>query len=251
MNLGECREKTGDIALALHAWQQAMQLAEATGDGRVKLARQREASLRQRVPRLTIELDSSAPQGTVVVRDGQPLGAGSLGTPLPVNPGEHEVLVRAPGRQERRYTVALAEGDNKTLAVAIAMEAQDVKNASGGVDANPVEPQGGGDMPRKKDNTVAYVAGGVGLAGVALAAVTGILLLGKKGTIDAHCPDNRCDREGINAVDASRPLVLLNWIGWGVGAAGLGTASVLLLTGGNAAGQPAQTGAMVQWRGSF
>lgn len=63
INLGECREKVGQLADALQAYRDALDLLGA-GDSRIGPVKQQIESLDKRVPRLTITLARGAPDGT-------------------------------------------------------------------------------------------------------------------------------------------------------------------------------------------
>ena len=96
----------------------------------------------------------------------------------------------------------------------------------------------------------AFVAGGVGVAGLILGGVMGALTLGKKGVIDARCNVGgiaaHCRPDGYAAAESAKTLGLVSTIGFGVGIAGVGMAAVLLLT------EPSRpAGAVVSWRGGF
>lgn len=76
----------------------------------------------------------------------------------------------------------------------------------------------------------ALIAGGVGVAGLALGGVTGLMALSKKSIIADSCVDNVCNAEGKAAADDAKLPGLLSTVGFGVGAAGLATGLVLWLT---------------------
>ena len=79
--------------------------------------------------------------------------------------------------------------------------------------------------------TAAYVAGGVGIAGVVVGSVTGILVLGKKQTVNDNCTGHDCNDAGYSAATSGQSLGLVSTISFGVGVAGLAVGAVLLLTG--------------------
>jgi hypothetical protein len=58
----------------------------------------------------------------------------------------------------------------------------------------------------------AYVLGGVGLAGLAVGAITGGLVFAKKGAIDRSCVGAACNREGMAAVSDTRALGLVSTV---------------------------------------
>ena len=91
-----------------------------------------------------------------------------------------------------------------------------------------------------------YVLAGVGAAGVVVGGVTGIMVLNKKKTADAHCyPELRaCDQEGVDANESGRTLGTVSTIGFAVGLVGLGLGTYFILTSDDE-GQP-QTALMTQ-----
>jgi hypothetical protein len=109
--LGECLEKTGKLASAWSTFREAASLATRQGKAdREKLARERVAALEPRVPRLVL-LPGKAPDGLVATLDGVEIGRALWKTPLPVDPGAHALVLRAPGRQETTLTIQVRAGD--------------------------------------------------------------------------------------------------------------------------------------------
>jgi hypothetical protein len=116
INLADCEEKLAMLVEAQQHWLMARDHAGHEGEPRVKQeAEQHLAALGPRLPRLNIQLSPSVPPDAQVYRDDVLLGRVSLGTPLPTNPGEHKITVRAPGHDDWKYTLKLAERDNQLL----------------------------------------------------------------------------------------------------------------------------------------
>ena len=113
-NLANCFEKLGKLA---SAWEAFRSVSESLpgDDERRAIAAERTRALAPRVPHLTIHVDADAPAGTRVVRDGIAVGAATLGLPLPVDPGQHVVIVKALGHRDGRVEVTLREGDAKDI----------------------------------------------------------------------------------------------------------------------------------------
>ncbi|MEP7125787.1 MAG: hypothetical protein ABJE95_32955, partial [Byssovorax sp.] len=80
--------------------------------------------------------------------------------------------------------------------------------------------------------TAGFVLGGVGVAGVAVGAVTGILTLGKKSTVTAHCTATACDRVGFDAESAGKGLSTISTLTFLVGGAALAAGVTLILVSG-------------------
>jgi hypothetical protein len=82
-----------------------------------------------------------------------------------------------------------------------------------------------------------WVAGAVGLAGVAVGSVTGALVIGDKATIDAQChADHTCTAAGLQAASQSRTFGFVSDVAFAAGGAGLATATILFLTSPNRPG---------------
>jgi tetratricopeptide (TPR) repeat protein len=189
LNLAECEEKRGRLATAWEDYQGALDTL-GSNDERVALATQRAAALFPRLPKLVVRVAPGAPAAARVKRDGVELGAASLGTELPVNPGRHEIVVVAPGRRARSYGVDATEG----RAASITVDVGEPDPAA----AVPAEP-GAGGRPRGNP-TLGYVALGVGGAALLAGGVTGVLALGRARVADEHCDAaHTCDPTGLDA----------------------------------------------------
>ena len=88
LNLAQCEDKIGMFASAAQHYHETLDLL-APGDPRIAVAKAGLASAKKRAPKLTVRLPDGAPPGTVVLRDGVELGDVSIGTALPIDPGEH------------------------------------------------------------------------------------------------------------------------------------------------------------------
>ena len=228
--LAECTAKRGLIATATIRYADYLAAIErlpadqrAKHDERRKLAETKLAELSPRVPKLMVTLAAGTPAGTVVRRDGVELGAPSLGVALPVDPGTRVLVVRTPDGRERETRVTLAPGENKAIELAPAVDETHAARAL----PPPTEPS----PAARGGDTAAYVVGGVGVAALAVGAITGALVFSKKSVIQSHCVDTACDAEGKSAADAAKTLGLVSTVGVGVGLAAVTTSVVLFVTG--------------------
>jgi hypothetical protein len=228
-NIADCEEKLGHLATA---WTLFDDLSHrmSPSDDRLPIAERRVAELAKRVPRLTIVIDSGAPAGTTVSRDGVALGAASLNTPLPDNPGVHVIRATAPGYQAAEFSVTLKEGERRALAVHPgAKQAAPVSGEAGSAPAAP-----------GSSHTLGYVFGGVGVAGVAVGAVTGVFVLSKKSTVNQNCDAaKRCNQTGYDAASAGRTFGIVSTTGFVVGALGLAAGAYFLLKSDGGEQEPA------------
>lgn len=118
LELAVCREREGRLATANVVFERA--LAQATVDqrqDRAALAREHLEALRPRLPRLAIEVGAGAPEGLVVELDGVMLPVEAWGTPVAVDPSEHAIAARAPGKVAAEVRVTVTEGESIRVAV--------------------------------------------------------------------------------------------------------------------------------------
>ena len=116
LNLAACEEKRGRLATSWQLFKRVMSDLPP-GDDRYPIAQRRASELRPRVPHVTLKLASDAPKQTTVTYGPMVFGQASFDVPLPFDPGEHKLVVGAPERESRSYTVVLSEGDTKVLTV--------------------------------------------------------------------------------------------------------------------------------------
>lgn len=240
-NIADCEERLGHLASAWTLFDEVAQRLPA-GDKRRPVALSRASALEPRLPKLSIRLSSSAPGNARVVRDGVELGSASLGTALPVDPGQHVVVVTAPGRAEARFQLIISEREIRTLDVDVgapeAAKSEAIPPAH--VDAAPSS---------SGSRTLGYVAGAIGVAGFVTGAVAGVLTLQKKSIVDDHCDaQKRCDEEGLDATKSGKTLGLVTTVGLVTGVVGVGAGTYLILS----AGSPSdRTAASITLSGKF
>lgn len=248
LNLADCEENRGLLTNAFSHFESASRLFKA-GDERVNYAKQRMAALDRRIPRLTLRLSPSTPTGANVSRDGVQVDAALLGRPASVNPGEHVVVVRAPGRTDMKSTVRLAEGESRELelsagtpvesgvaaaaAPAAASGALASSSTAGTPAAHPALQSDTGAADSDSGHSTTRTLG-LGLlvgggAALALGVTGGIITLGKKSTVDSHCTPG-CDQTGTDAQSSGKTWSTIGTIGVIAGVAGLGAGTYFVLS---------------------
>jgi hypothetical protein len=239
LNLADCEEHLGQLASAHAQLQRAIDLARAQHDDRLGLAEEHFAALDRRVPRLTITLAAGAPADVTVKRDDVPLGPGSLGTALPVDPGTHRIVVTATGFEARTFPVELTEGQSSQLEVSPGPRIAEAvlpppASAPSTVSVQTVPPRPEtAPAPRASSRTWGWIAGGVGVAGVGVGSVFGLLAISKNaaskqsggGTCNAA---NVCDQADKSLRDSARTFGDVSTAAFIVGGVGLATGAILL-----------------------
>jgi hypothetical protein len=243
--VARCYEQEGKPLAAWHAYQQALKLTQAnrlTDKRRQELEsyiRAAIAQLEPRVPRLRIRVDP-APPGLEVSNDGRVLAIEALGDPVAVDPGQHEVVARAPGYREARVTVNAAEG--AVTAAELKLVAEPLLEAPQAAGSGTVPPPrqrpmapGGAGSPRAPDGrsqrSVAWVVGGAGLLALVGAGYFGLRTLILVNDSNAYCgSDNLCRADGIELRRRAQVAQTSGLILAGVGAAALGVGVTLFVT---------------------
>jgi hypothetical protein len=167
-----------------------------------------------RVAELTFTLSGDA---TAQVRvDGAVVPPAALTAARRLNPGTHEVVVAGMSPQ----TVTLAEGERKTIALAMPAPKKEVAAPPVLVAPPP---------PPERPSRVPWEIGGlaVGGAGIVFGAVSGFVALGSKSSAEAAgCVDNRCPPPAHSDVDSAKQWATISTVGFAVGVVGLAVAAV-------------------------
>lgn len=222
LNIGRCREKLGQLASAWKSYEEAAQRLPS-GDRRAKFARKRADALQGRVPHLTLLAPEEDGEYSIEV-NGVKFEAASLGVPLPFDPGQVTVVVRAKGRAEWTVELGLAEADRTEQR----LELGPIGETEAPEAATSEDPgsENGGDQ----SNMLAYSLLGVGGAGLAAAVFGGVWIGVEIPKVSDECPDGVClSPEGDDARARGRAATTIAAVGSGVALLGLGLGTYLLL----------------------
>jgi hypothetical protein len=227
MNLATCEEKLGRVASAWQHWREAIDLLPAD-DNRISFARQRLTELKPRLPGLTLVAPPNPPPEMVVLRDGIELGSGGLGVELPVDPGSHQIIVKAKGYEDWSIDLSLAERETQTIALEVGPKAPEPP---------PAPPPRGAPGPEADDwmkskRTWGFIAGGVGVAGVVGAVGSYLAMLSADSKMNNNCnpTTKECNAVGMDARESGKTWMTVNYVAWGVAVAGLGAGAFLVIT---------------------
>jgi tetratricopeptide (TPR) repeat protein len=242
-------EKMGHMIEALDAYSRTAlipvpsnapaQFAEA-----IAAAHEEGEALRARIPTLEISIRgalASDPDLFVTI-NGRAMNAAELGRPQRLNPGTYRIVGSIGA--DRRATADLTLLPSQKRRVELTLSPQPQLSASAAattpIDTAPVEH---GHIP-----VIAYVAGGVGVAGIGAGVITGMLANHKYEQAEQLCEDHRCPAgtPGLDAVDAFRTWRMVSSISYGVGAAGIAAGVVLWLTASDDA-EAGQVGSIQPW----
>jgi hypothetical protein len=184
--------------------------------------------------------------GLEVKRDGAPVPQGLWGVAAPVDPGLRSIDVTAPGKKPY-HVDAKAEGAGATAKVVITALEDDPNAAAvapvaatGAATTSPTEPASPqtdqGSKAGQTQRIIGFVAGGVGVVSL---VVGGVFTLKSKSENDQAldiCPDedDRCTQDDVDdherLVKEAEASQLNSYVWYGIGAAGIVTGAVLILT---------------------
>lgn len=241
LNLATCHEEQGKTASAWAEFNEAAALAKREKDKkREKYAREHADSLEKRLARMSFTLPDSLRDATLKL-DGTEVGAGVRGTPLPIDPGTHQIEVSAPGKKTWSTTIEVKDEAATTPVTVPELEAEEAAPTEAPPPAEvpkdepapaPVKASGG-------SSTLGWVALGVGVVGVGMGSYFGLTTLSKKSESDDHCGSkigqsnaNQCDQKGVDLRDEAKSAATLSTIGFAVGAVGIGAGIYFLATSG-------------------
>lgn len=200
----------------------------------------------------SLRVETNAPSAKLYV-NGRELTDLPMSEALRVVAGAAQLEVRAPGYQTARRRETLPA--RRVTALRIELEAE--APAPPAPAPVPIEtPAPAAPPPPERDDggtqrTWAWVAGGVGLVGIGAGTYFGLRTLSLKSERDDVCPDAECtSQRGVDLDESARSSALVSTIGFGVGAAALGTAAVLWLTAPKTESEAPSVGAALGPRGA-
>lgn len=210
------------------SWQRAL------SDAKAELA-----ALRPRLSWVTITVAGAGDAHVTI--DGVAVSAAAVGVRRAINPGPHDFAATANGYLGTNKTLTLAESQEGSVALELQVDPNQ-QQAQPVLDAPPaaqvVVP------PPTRNRTPAYVAFGVGAAGLVVGGVSGALWLGKHSTLKANCPTpDTCPAGYEDTVSAYDTLGIISGVGFAVGVAGAATGVALWVLDGSSS--PTAAGGLV------
>jgi hypothetical protein len=232
-NLADCEEHRGHLVRAQELFASVARRAHDLDQReREQVAHDRESALDAKLSLISIE--PTAP-GVTLSLDGKPLSAEAAKEAISVAPGKHRLSASAKGKKPWSKQLDIPRA---RLLVPIRVPAlEDARAARPAAPPSPAPqrttaPHRPDSEQRQGSSTLAWLVGGVGIGATAAGAFFGWRYLSKNSDAKAVCPESRsCDSQEIQEhtalVDQARTARSLSYVGFGVGAAALATATVL------------------------
>jgi serine/threonine-protein kinase len=205
--LADCYEHIGRTASAWTEFRSAEGQARERNDKRADVARAHAQALEPKLNRLTITVAPTVRlAGLQVLRDGQPVEQEELGLPVPVDPGEHAIVVSSPGHSPRTFgarvgpekpaaTVVIDALGESTGAPAPAPVPSPPEAPAPATTAATTTPESPSTSPSDEDpgKTRRWLGIGVGGLGIAAAGVGAVFGLTAKSKLDQSNSDGNCN----------------------------------------------------------
>ncbi|MBI5537338.1 MAG: hypothetical protein HY898_31740 [Deltaproteobacteria bacterium] len=246
MYLAHCYEKTKRPARAWATWRAAESMARAAGKAeREKTSREKAEALESTLSSLRINVPADAKlPGLEIKRDGEVVAPASWGEAAPIDQGDHEISVTAPGRKPWKASFKIGAARSKETVEIPVLETEGAAAAPASTaDKKPSEPptaaQDASPASFWTQQKIGFVVGAAGLVGLGAGAYFGLRASSKEKDSNSHCMaenQNWCDETGLalnkQAQDAEKVAIGAFVAGGVLTAAGI----VLVLTA--PSGQP-------------
>lgn len=201
LKIARCREHEGRVATAWALATRARTMNEATSPD----SRRKEldsyvveflSSLGPRTPRIAIHL--APPEARAEVQlDGRVLDSAASDTAIRVDPGEHHLVATAPGFTPARATIALDEGDSRSLLLVL-LPVEPPASSGTTVAATSGPPDRGRTASASVFRPSVVALGATGVLGMATATYLGVRTVATVGASSAHCgAHDVCTERGV------------------------------------------------------
>jgi hypothetical protein len=249
LNLALCREMEGKLATAWAQFNEALAIAERQGrNDRVVFARSHIQELEPKLPYVIVVVKDPAPDQELTL-DGAILRQPAWGTRVPLDPGAHVLKAQAKGRASR--TVAFTASAEQNFSVEVPrLEPAELLEPGPARTESRHRPQRISTAPVARGEASslrpwAFVALGIGAAGLSTGAIAGIAALQKRSRLDdtcegpAHCPD-----EQRGNLDAMHRYADISTVAFAIGAGAAATGALFFFFDTDANARPSKDKAL-------
>jgi hypothetical protein len=124
LRIAECHAALGQLVEAAESYRAALRMGVPPGSpaafqAAIDQAKTELAQIEPRVPKLLVAVTPPGVAGVDVQIDNQHVSAALIGEPIPLDPGEHHVIVSAPGYVNVEQIAVLKERDTTSVAAAL------------------------------------------------------------------------------------------------------------------------------------
>jgi hypothetical protein len=250
LTLAICYEAAGKTASAWGVYNEALAVAEKQGRAdRVKRSKEAIAALEKRLSYVTVKVapEVLALEGLVIERDEKALARVALGVAVPIDPGKHIVVAKAPGWKPAVIEIDVGpSGDRKVVEIPLlqkeepppapepsaSVEPPPPPPPTGSVILAPPPPPGGEGSERGSgQRQVGIGIASFGIASVVVGSIFGLRAKSLHDDAIERCPGSPCpDPEGVRLNEDAQTNALISNLTFGAGLALVGAGVVVWLT---------------------
>jgi hypothetical protein len=252
--LGECQVNLGRLVAGTESLNRVVRETLAPGAPAAFVTAQSRAAqvlatAQPRIGKLRIHVEGAPIDRVKVTVDGANVPSALFDAERATDPGPHEVRATATGYKPAGASVQVPGGAESAVSLKLEPDPNAVATSveSSTSVAQPASPGSapagaGGETPPASsppNRVPAFVAFGIGGAGIAVGSVFGIMALGTKSTLDNACVSKVCQPTSQSDIDSLSSRATIANIGFAVGIVGLAVGTVLLVTAHGGEARPA------------
>ena len=239
--LGECQVNVGQVVEGTENLNSVVREQLAPNAPKVFHDAQERAqkvltSAMPKIAHLTIRITPADVNASVAIA-GKPVPAALIGAERPTDPGTLQVTATAAGYKPASASVTLAEGGRQDITLLMEKDPNAVSAPPLGTTPALVATDATPATAGHRSNAPAYVALGIGAAGVVVGSITGALAFSKA----SDCPNKVCPTQ--DKLDGAKSMATISTVTFGVGLAGVAVGTILLLTNHSSEAAPANANA--------
>jgi hypothetical protein len=241
LNLGNCYEKTGQLASAWGIYNEATTFAQRTSRPDFEaFAHARIVAIEPKLLRLAVVVDAAAKvEGLVVTRDGAAVAEGEWGAAIPVDPGQHHIHATAPKKLPWDSTVTIDQTAPRMTVtvprladVPIAPPAPPVVPPAPPAPVVVVMPPPPPPSYWSTQRTLGVTLGGVGVAAMVTGGVVGLVAKGRYSDARAQCTDapSVCPASAVDQSNSAYSLATGATVTFVMGAVATAAGAIIFFT---------------------
>jgi len=232
--LGRALMKVNRLMEAYRSFQETVARATELAATQPKYQKTAESAKREMEDaRLELAFVTVIP-GTEVSLGGRKLSAADWGKPQPMMPGKAKIEIVAADGRTREKTLRLDPGETKVLTADFTSASSHMRRSKDDgkveVEESGEEASGASSGPLTSQRNLGYIAGGVGLVGIASFAGLALYANSTFGTPVNDCSASGCKRADVNNGESKGTLMGASYVMLGLGVVGLGLGAYLVLT---------------------
>lgn len=173
---------------------------------------------------VNVRVDHAEENSTLRVGSDE-IRRGGWNEPIPVRPGQTEIVLETPSKKPLRVTVTLAAGEKKTVGFDAASAESDAPAQVAPTQTVDAEPK----SDRTKLRPWAFVAGGVGAVGLITFAIFGSMSSSTFDDLKNACGNGPCPANRQNDIDKGRSQQTVANVGLVLGVLGVAAGATLFV----------------------